>query len=205
MSEIKSLTPEQIRQLQAPLPAEAIKQHPTKTYLSSIKAIYVVERLNQVFGIGSWHLRSEIVDNKSVMIVVKSTLTIPSYGIELESYGGNDNGGENSKNFDLGDAYKGATTDALTKICSYLEIGIAVFKGSKNPAPKDQPKVNGTSSYNHTTIGDLSKPLISNSQFKSLVERVTKGDYEAADKAKAAFSFAPKQLDVIESLLKQPA
>jgi hypothetical protein len=112
---MKQLTDEQIKMLREPLPAEAVKQHPTKTYLSSIKAIYVIERVNKVFGIGSWHLRSEIVDNKSAMIVVKSVLTVPEYGIELESFGGNDNGGEESKNFDLGDAYKGATTDALTK------------------------------------------------------------------------------------------
>jgi hypothetical protein len=35
--------------LKEPLPAEAITQHPTKTYLSSIKAIYVTERFNEVF------------------------------------------------------------------------------------------------------------------------------------------------------------
>jgi hypothetical protein len=125
----KELSPEQIKQLKAPLPAEAVKPHPTKTFLSSIKAIYVVERLNDVFGIGKWHLRSEIIDNKTAMIVVKATLTVPEYGIDLESYGGNDNGGENSKNHDLGDAYKGAVTDALTKIGSYLGIAMDVYKG----------------------------------------------------------------------------
>lgn len=126
---MKILTPEQSEALRKPLPKEAISQHPTKSYLSSIKAIYVVERLNQVFGIGSWCIKSEVIDSKTSMIVVRSTFTIPEYGIELESFGGNNNGGESSKNFDLGDAYKGATTDALTKICSYLEIGIDVFKG----------------------------------------------------------------------------
>jgi hypothetical protein len=37
--------------LRKPFPSEAITQHPTKTFLSTIKAIYVVERLNDVFGI----------------------------------------------------------------------------------------------------------------------------------------------------------
>lgn len=128
----KELTPEQISRLQAPLPPEAVKPHPTKTFLSSIKAIYVVERLNEVFGTGKWHLRSEIIDNKTAMIVVKATFTVPEYGIDLESYGGNDNGGENSKNHDLGDAYKGAVTDALTKIGSYLGIAMDVYKGLAN-------------------------------------------------------------------------
>ncbi|HMV03831.1 MAG TPA: Rad52/Rad22 family DNA repair protein, partial [Chitinophagales bacterium] len=116
--------------LRMPLPKEAVKQHPTKTFLSSIKAIYVTERLNDVFGVGSWHLRvNHVTTTDKSMVVVKVEFSIPEYGIYFECYGGNDNGGENSKNFDLGDAYKGATTDALTKIGSYLEIGIDVFKG----------------------------------------------------------------------------
>lgn len=123
-------------ELSAPLPTEAIKPHPTKTYLSSIKAIYVTERMNDVFGLGRWNLSvDEIERGDKGMVVVKAKFSVPDYGIYMECYGGNDNGGENSKNFDLGDAYKGATTDAITKIGSYLEIGIDVFKG-KVSAPK---------------------------------------------------------------------
>jgi hypothetical protein len=139
----KELTETQITLLKTPLPKEAVTQHPTKTYLSSIKAIFVVERLNAVFGIGSWTLKSTIIANNSDMIVVQSVLTIPDYGIELESYGGNDNGGEANKNFDLGDAYKGATTDAMTKICSYLEIGIDVFKGTSKASTPQTPGSDG--------------------------------------------------------------
>jgi len=135
-------TQEQLTQeLTAPLPKEAIKPHPTKTYLSSIKAIYVTERLSQVFGIGGWRLKTELIkEGEKGMIVVKVILEVPDYNIYYESFGGNDNGGENSKNFDLGDAYKGATTDAITKIGSYLGIGIDVFKGKVSaPVPPQQP------------------------------------------------------------------
>lgn len=118
------------KELSAPLPAQAVKPHPTKTFLSSIKAIYVTERLNQVFGIGGWSVAvQEIERGEKGMVVVKATIKVDDYDIYYECYGGNDNGGENSKNFDLGDAYKGATTDAITKIGSYLGIGIEVFKG----------------------------------------------------------------------------
>jgi len=128
--ETKQVTEEMCNELRKPLPPESISQHPTKTYLSTIRAIYVVERLNKVFGIGSWNVRNyEIkIEPKAEgskvgdMVVVKSCFTVEAYGIELESYGGNNNE-------DLGDAYKGACTDALTKIGSYLEIGIDVFKG----------------------------------------------------------------------------
>jgi len=130
--EIKKLTPEMIDMLRKPLPAAAISKHPTKTYLSSIKGVYVTERLNDVFGIGGWKAKSELVEKVGGMVVVKVYFSVPEYGIELESYGGNDNGGANSKNFDLGDAYKGAVTDAMTKIGSWLEIGIDVFKGQPN-------------------------------------------------------------------------
>jgi hypothetical protein len=131
--------------LREPLDAKAITKHPTKTYLSSIKAIYVTERFNKAFGIGGWSTKVEyIADGGSGMIVVKVVFTVPEYGIYYECFGGNDNGGENSKNFDLGDAYKGATTDALTKIGSYLEVGINVFKGLGDKAPAYTPATNGT-------------------------------------------------------------
>lgn len=130
--ETKKITEEIRKKLNAPLPEEAISPHPTKKFLNSIKAIYVVERLNDVFGVGNWKFYSEEVstqkseDGKKTMVVCSATIKIPEYGIELHAFGGNDNP-------DLGDAYKGASTDALTKMGSYLEIGIEVFKGKVKP------------------------------------------------------------------------
>lgn len=134
---MEKLSPEQIALIKKPLPAEAISKHPTKTYLSSIKAIYVTERLNEVFGIGAWQVRvKKEVDLDAVkgMTIVHVTFEIPSYWIYYECFWGNDNGGETNKNFDLGDAYKGATTDAITKIASWIGIGIDVFKGKGSTA-----------------------------------------------------------------------
>lgn len=115
------LSHDQEAKLKSPLPSEAIKQHPSKTYLSTIRDIYVIERLNEVFGVGSWKLKVEHITTQGKMVVVKVLFTIPEYNIEYECYGGNDNS-------DLGDAYKGATTDALTKICSWLGIANEVWK-----------------------------------------------------------------------------
>lgn len=127
---MEKLSNEQLELLKKPLPSEAITQHPTKTFLSSIKAIYVTERMNDVFGVGLWSTKVEhVTTTDKSMVVVKVIFEVPAYGIYYECFGGNDNGGENSKNFDLGDAFKGATTDAITKIGSYLGIGIDVFKG----------------------------------------------------------------------------
>jgi len=141
-------TEEQLKaELYAPLPSEAIKPHPTKTFLSTIKPIYVTDRLNEVFGIGGWQLRTEnILVNDNGTVVNKITLTVPKYDIYYECFGGNDNGGQTSKGFDLGDAFKGATTDGLTKICSYLGIGIDVFRG------KQFSKVSTPAPIAHTSI-----------------------------------------------------
>jgi hypothetical protein len=132
--ETKQLSDEQLKKLKKPLPKEAIKPHPTQTYLSTIKVIYVVERLNEVFGLGGWFIENKVVDRQAktletkkgpiptIMVVVESVFTAPAYGIRIPMYGGNDN-------VDLGDAHKGACTDALSKIGSYLFIGMDVYKG----------------------------------------------------------------------------
>lgn len=112
-----------------PLPPESVSPHPTKPYLSSIKAIYVLERLNEVFWIGAWTIKTDqIWEVNNGMVVVKVIFEVPEYGIYYECFGWNDNWGETSKNFDLWDAYKWATTDAITKICSYMGIWMDVFK-----------------------------------------------------------------------------
>lgn len=142
--EKKQITEEMKAKLNAALPAEAIKQHPTKSYLSTINAIYVSERLNEVFGVGEWQTKAEYINeksNKTTMVVVKLTLDIPAYGIHYECYGGNDNA-------DYGDAFKGATTDALTKIGSWMGIGAHVWKNdptgakttAQQPAPTPAPQ-----------------------------------------------------------------
>ena len=137
---MKTLSQEQIDLLNKPLPPEALKQHPSKAFLTTINPIYVTERLNQVFGVGAWHTHVEEVttapSGKNVMVVTKTCFEVEEYGIHLEAYGGNDNA-------DLGDAYKGSMTDALTKIGSYLGIGAHVWKnqGTPNgkPLPQQQP------------------------------------------------------------------
>lgn len=126
--ELKKITKEQEQLLRQPLPAEAKKPHPSKKFLTTINAIYVTERMNDVFGVGSWGVKSEMIDNSGKMVVVKTTLSIPEYGIEYECYGGNDNP-------DLGDAYKGAVTDAITKIGSWLGIGVEVWKNQPQVVP----------------------------------------------------------------------
>lgn len=128
---MQKVTDEIKKILDRPLPIEAISQHPTKRYLSSIKSIYITERLNEAFGVGSWTFKSKIINENEGAPVVYVTLKIPKYGIKLSQYGGNDNGGTKNPSYDLGDAYKGAMTDGISKIASYLGIGADVYKGKQ--------------------------------------------------------------------------
>lgn len=123
----KTLPHNLLEQLKAPLPPQAVAPNPDKPGLSSIKVIYVVERLNEVFGLNGWHMTNEVVE-KGAMVVVKGTLIIEDYGIRIEQYGGN-------ANPDRGDAYKGACTDALSKCASYIGIGMDVYKGLHEDRP----------------------------------------------------------------------
>jgi hypothetical protein len=139
---MEKLTDKQIEALKRPLPPEAIKPHPTKSYLSTIKAIYVVERFNEVFGLGGWLINNEIVEAGEKNIIVKSTFQAPGYGITIpDIFGGNDN-------TDRGDAFKGACTDALTKIASYLYVGMDVYKGLRDEHKEEvKPEVPTKESY----------------------------------------------------------
>jgi len=187
--ETKKLTKEILAFLKKPLPPDAVKQHPTKKYLSTIKAIYVVERLNECFGIGGWIINNEFVERHNAFVVVKSNLHIPEYGIIVaDIFGGNDNP-------DLGDAYKGACTDALTKIGSYIGIGMDVYKGLvepdgsyKEPTPTREEALVKTiaavlkckSSAEVAAIWKANPDLKENAEFKAAVVKM--GDkYKAKD------------------------
>lgn len=115
------------------LPLEALQPIPGKPYLTSIKGIYVTERFNEVFGVGGWRVKVEFVERKEDAVVVKVIFEVTEKNIYYECYGGNNNK-------DLGDAYKGATTDALTKIGSYLGVGLEVFKGKVSLISNDDLK-----------------------------------------------------------------
>ena len=127
------------KKLREPFPPEAISQHPTKTFLSTIKAIYIVERLNDIFGIGQWTIEHEIISDTPDYVTVKGRLVIfePYNIITPYQYGGHTKTG---KNTEPADGYKSAVTDCQSKNASYLEIGIDIFKGLIKSTGKQQQK-----------------------------------------------------------------
>lgn len=129
-------------QLTQPLPGWAVKPNPMKPKMSVIHPMAIIDRLNEVFGVGQWHFKTTAIDcTKEVqatkngprdvyMSSVHATLEIPEYDVHIEQYGG-------STNDDKGDALKGGATDALTKMASYLGIGASIYKGQGNVSNDD--------------------------------------------------------------------
>lgn len=134
------LTEKQIADLNVPLPAWAVKPHPTKTNMSAIHPMAVIDRLNSVFGVGRWMFKTEYLacnsftqktkngDRSMYMSAVKGILAVQDHDIHIEQFGG-------SSNDDMGDALKGGATDALTKCASYLGVGASIYKGQGNVEP----------------------------------------------------------------------
>ena len=132
--------------LSAPLPNEAVKDHGSKSFLSSIKSIYITERFNEAFGVGKWRVETHIIDldKNTGMVLMKVHFSVPTLDIYYECIAGNDNGGIDKKGFDLGDACKGAISDALSKIGSWMGVGKEVYQGKlDNKTAKKQERKDG--------------------------------------------------------------
>lgn len=129
---LKQIGEEERKKLRAPFPPEAMQKHPTKTYLTTIKAMYVVERLNDVFGVGKWELVTELVLATNHSFVVKGKLVSNYWDFQCTAQYGGHTIGEKDK-MDLADGYKSAVTDCMSKVASLFEIGIDVFKGLVAP------------------------------------------------------------------------
>jgi hypothetical protein len=122
-------------------PMDKAALSPAPRGLTSIKSIYVTERLNEAFGYGRWFVDDAVVATQYPMVVVKVVLTLLDYPwFRAAAYGGNNNP-------DMGDAYKGAVTDGISKVCAmYLGVASEVFKGhgmDPEPKPELQRKSNG--------------------------------------------------------------
>ena len=136
---------EQIKKLGEKLPDWAVKKNPMKPQMSVIHPMAVIDRLNDVFGIGVWKFETDFIscekdiqktkngERQVYISAVKGRLKIEDCGILIEQFGG-------SMNDDKGDALKGGATDALTKIASYLGIGSEIYKGKGNINVGDETK-----------------------------------------------------------------
>jgi len=138
----EAITSEMRKELRKPFPAEAYSKHPTKTFLTTLKAMYITERLNDVFGIGRWSINVEIIERTDDYVLVQGEFICLDHEVLVpKQFGGHKTTG---KNTEIADGYKSALTDCQSKIASYFEVGIDMFKGKikvggstyTKPAPK---------------------------------------------------------------------
>jgi hypothetical protein len=140
-----------------------------------------VERLNNVFGLGRWNLKHEIVrsgfdpkDNKENFILMSGELVLLDYDAKIpRQYGGHVVGRKGS---DLADSYKSAVTDLLSKTASYIGVGIDVFKGKVDPR---DPKRSLRWIRVKDKLADM-KPYLNGDELKGATEAIEKDDIEAA-------------------------
>lgn len=138
-------------------PEEAYSQHPTKTFLTTLKAMYVTERLNDVFGIGRWTMQHRIVSTDNNYVLMSGRLILYDYDcIVPTQYGGHATSGTGTE---LADGYKSAITDMISKSASYLEIGIDLFQG-KIQVEGSEPK--GNQAKKQTVSRQLTKDEVDN-------------------------------------------
>ncbi len=133
--------------LRAPFPNEAYKTHDSKSFLTTLKAMYIVERLNDVFGIGRWSIEEQtVIKDDGKYVLMSGCLKIFDYDCLIPTqYGGHAISGTNKE---PADGYKSAVTDILSKSASYLEIGIDLFKGKINTQGDGKKKPDGPKKVN---------------------------------------------------------
>lgn len=113
--------------LAAEFPKEAMSTDKSRGFaLTSIKAQYVTERLNDVLGFMNWTHGGEFqrVDEG---VLYLGTLVVTVDGHRNQQFAPGFAKITDGKN--LGDAYKSAKTDSLSKAASLIGVGNSVFKG----------------------------------------------------------------------------
>jgi len=131
-------------ELKADFPNEAYQKDLSRgagSALTSIKAQYISERLNDVFGVFGWKFTgtSEVIEGQGVLIHGELTIssgdlnrTIENFGFAdfFQSYKDKKTQEWKKRPKNLGDVYKSAMTDSLGKCASIIGIGDSVFKGN---------------------------------------------------------------------------
>jgi len=123
----KTITEEMRKELRADFPEEAYSAIPHKPGFTTLKAIYVTERLNNIFGIGRWTIEPEIIERSTDYVLIQGEFISLDFEVKIpKQFGGHRTTG---KGVEIADGFKSALTDCQSKIASYLEIGIEMFKG----------------------------------------------------------------------------
>ncbi len=191
--ETKNKITEDMRvKLRSSFPDEAYSAHPTKTFLTTLKAMYITERLNDVFGVGRWSISHEVVEKTQDYVLIQGSFVSLDFEVITPSqYGGHKTSGTNTE---MADGYKSAVTDCISKIASYLEIGIDMFKGKIN-VPKG-----GGNTYKKPDAKTVSKTLSNEEVEKKWNGKIYSNKFVYIDNVKC--EIPQEQIDKLKTLPK---
>ena len=155
---------EKYEALKADFPSEAYSVDKSRGFaLTSLKAQYLVERLNDVLGINGWTIQGSFTkeDNGGMSYLGNLHLKVNGEIVQtIEAIGYSD------KKKNIGDMLKSARKDALSKAASYIGVGNEMFKGNVAPGggsnKTSTPKTtNTTTTTTNTKSGSgFSKPKV---------------------------------------------
>jgi hypothetical protein len=131
--------------LKADFPPEALSQDVSRGFaLTSIKAAYIVERLNDVFGIFGWSYTFAPFEmiGEEICTIVHLQISVGDLTRTISQSGGKKPATKGG--CPMTDARKSAITDGLTKCASVLGIGHRIFKGQQDATPSNAPKDTGS-------------------------------------------------------------
>lgn len=136
-----------LQKLQEDFPQEALSKDTSRGFeLTSIKAMYVIERLNHALGLLGWGFHftpPELVGEEYTTCVTLELYEYESSGQKKTIWEKSQYGGKRIVKDRHTDALKACVTDGLTKCASFLGVGHKVFKGEAigdNAAAPKQPK-----------------------------------------------------------------
>lgn len=149
------------KRLTTPFPDEALSVDSSRGFnLTSVKAQYVVERMNETFGMDGWTFTGEYQkeDNGvlyfgelAVRVGGETVVFTSDDGTQAETYEPLwhtvEGVGYSDNKRNIGDTYKSARTDALSKAASMLGVANDVFKGKVAP-----PTVGSGKSYKSSAV-----------------------------------------------------
>ena len=194
--EKNKITKEIRNKLREPFPPEALGTVASKSYLTSIKAMYVVERLNEVFGIGRWTYIHEVIKEIDNQVLIQGELKILDYECIIpKHYGSHKISG---KGVEIADGYEPAITDGLTKSASYIEIGIDVFKGRKS-SPKNGNNSNVNEPENWLNAYKSKDKKTFTDDFINVMKAIKSGKYSIIDIRKK-YKISKETAQLIETL-----
>ncbi len=148
------LTKKQLEKLAEDFPAEALSKDTSRGFeLTSIKAMYVIERLNEAFGVTGWRYKFTkprlVAASDKKEYVTRVALQLVSD--EKVFHHVSQYGGKHIVKDNHADALKSSITDGLTKCASILGIGHTIFKGQKNGKP---PETTGNTKHEREFVTD---------------------------------------------------